>query len=163
LTLNEAEETQTNVEGSEPTATAVADLQTEIAEARAALARAEQERQMTEAAAEHRLAELGTRNAELERTMLAAHRRAVLAEHSGQVVPELVQGATAEEIDASVETARAAYARVAESVRASDQAARPAIESLPVVPAGASPRGDAPADDLSPLQKITSALGRNGR
>jgi hypothetical protein len=86
----------------------------------------------------------------------------VLAENVGQVVPELVQGATAEDIDASVETARSAFARIAETVHASAQAEL-SRSPLPVVPPGNSPRGELPTDELSPLQKITGALTRNGR
>lgn len=120
------------------------------------------------ATAQQRLAELEARNSELSTAALDAHRRAVLAENAGQVVSELVQGTTAEEIDASVETARAAYAQVAESVRASAQAEMSRSQAelrgpLPAVPTGASARGEPPADELSPLQKITGALSRNGR
>jgi hypothetical protein len=125
------------------------------------LARATQERDTALAAAQQAAAAMTASEAqmaELQKTALDAHRRAVLAENSGHVVPELVQGGTAEEIDASVETAKAAYARIADSVRTTTE-----INPLPPVPAGASPRGEPPADELSPLQKITTALSRNGR
>jgi multidrug resistance efflux pump len=140
----------------------LATARAELEQVRATVAQIEQERQAAEAAAQQRFAQLETRNTELSAATLDAHRRAVLAENVGQVVPELVQGATTEEIDASVETARAAYGRIAESVRASAQAEL-SVNSLPAVPTGASPRGEPPAEDLSPLQKITSALSRNGR
>ena len=157
--MTDEQATQTNAEGGEPNPDATGrELQSEIEEAREALARVEQERQAAEAAAQQRFTELTARNADLQRAALDAHRRAVLAENSGQVVPELVQGATPEEIDASIGMAKAAYARIAESVRASSD-----ISPLPAVPAGASPRGEPPAEDLSPLQKITGALSRNGR
>jgi len=127
---------------------------------RAQLVQVTQERESALAAAQQAAATAHDRLAALQQAMLTAHRRAVLAENSGQVVPELVQGATADEIDASIETAKAAYARIADSVRASTL---PETSPLPIVAASASPRGEAPTDDLSPLQKITSALGRNGR
>src|SRR5215216_2457722 len=44
-------------------------------------------------------------------------RRAILAEQAGQVVPELVRGTTAEELTASVEVAKSAYARATEAAR----------------------------------------------
>lgn len=84
-----------------------------------------------------------------------AHRGMVLARNP-DVVPDLVQGATPEEIDASIEAARAAYQHVAEAVRAE----RP---PLPNVPVGASPRTETPPEDLSPIAKITQALSRNNR
>ncbi len=133
---------------SEPAARVLGEPSADLEQARAQLVQATQER------------ESALELAALQQAMLAAHRRAVLAENSGQVVPELVQGATADEIDASIETAKAAYARIADSVRA---ATLPETSPLPIVAASASPRGEAPTDDLSPLQKITSALGRNGR
>lgn len=138
------------------------DSRAELDQARAAIAQLEQERQSAEAAAQQRLAELETRNSELSGAALDAHRRAVLAENAGQVVPELVQGSTTEEIDASIEAAKAAYARIAESVRTAAQAEL-SRSPLPVVPPGNSPRGEPPAEELSPLQKITGALSRNGR
>ena len=125
------------------------------------LAQATQERDAAVIAAQQAAAAITATEAqmaELQKTALDAHRRAVLAENVGLVVPELVQGGTAEEIEASVEAAKAAYARIAESVRTAAE-----INPLPPVPAGASPRGEPPADELSPLQKITNALGRNGR
>jgi hypothetical protein len=91
-----------------------------------------------------------------QQTALDAHRRAVLAENAGQVIQELVQGATPADIDASIESAKAAYTRVADAVKA-------AVVTAPPVPAGASPRSEPSAEDLSPLAKITNALSRNGR
>jgi hypothetical protein len=88
--------------------------------------------------------------------LLATHRRALLAENRGQVIDELVTGATPEELEASIETAKAAYSRVAEAIKART----PLVMS---VPAGASPRSEVPAEDLSPIQKITSALSRSRR
>ena len=82
-------------------------------------------------------------------------RRALLAENPN-VIAELVQGDTAEALNASIETARAAYTRIAEAV-----ASRTPV--LPVVPAGASPRAEPEPETMSALQKITGALSRNGR
>src|SRR5687768_6491983 len=48
-----------------------------------------------------------------QRDLLAAHRRALLAEHRGSVVEALVAGETVEALDASVARAREAYAQVA--------------------------------------------------
>jgi hypothetical protein len=136
-------------------------LDVELEQARAALAQAEVERQSAEAAAQQRLAELESRNAELSAAVLDAHRRAVLAENVGHVVPELVQGTTNGEIDASIEMAKAAYARIADAVRSTAQTEL-SRSSLSMVPPGSSPRGESPTEELSPLQ-ITGALSRNGR
>jgi predicted anti-sigma-YlaC factor YlaD len=68
-----------------------------------------------------------TANAELD-----AVRQVVLAAYPDSV-PELIQGATVPELLASIEPARAAYARVAETVIAP---AAPVAVSAPVVPAG---------------------------
>ena len=59
-----------------------------------------------------------TSAAEASAATLAATRRALLAEHAGQVVPELVTGETVEALAASVETARAAFSRAADAARA---------------------------------------------
>jgi DNA repair exonuclease SbcCD ATPase subunit len=156
-------ENESREENQPPTSSdsAIRTLQSEIEQTRTAVANLEQERDTALAAAQQAAAAMTASEAqmaELQKTALDAHRRAVLAENSGHVVPELVQGGTAEEIDASVETAKAAYARIAESVRTATE-----INPLPPVPAGASPRSEPPADELSPLQKITTALSRNGR
>ena len=84
----------------------------------------------------------------------------MLAELRGQVVDQLVAGNTAAKLDASVELAKAAYTRVAESVRAQIEAERP---QLPMVPPGASPRAEPNPEELSPLANIASVLTRNGR
>ncbi len=101
--------------------------------------------------ADARAEQLRVELTEVRAAQLAAHRRAVLAEHRGQLVEELVMGDSPETIDASVELAQAAYARVAGQLR--QQAAA-------VVPAGASPRGEPSADHLSPFEKIAGALRR---
>src|SRR5712692_6309496 len=71
---------------------------------------------------------------ETQQGWLDAHRRALLAEHAGQVVGELVTGATVEELNASVDAARTAYGRALE-------AARQELGAM-AVPVGASPRAE---------------------
>ena len=63
---------------------------------------------------------------------LDAVRQVVLAAYPDSV-PELIQGATVPELLASIEPARAAYARVVESMAA---VAEPVAVTAPVVPAG---------------------------
>ena len=63
---------------------------------------------------------------------LDAVRQVVLAAYPDSV-PELIQGATVPELLASIEAARAAYARVAETVAVP---AEPVAVAAPVVPAG---------------------------
>jgi len=78
-------------------------------------------------------------------------RRALLAEHAGQLVPELVIGESEETLLASVEVAKGAYARALDSARA-------AIVRQ-TVPAGAPSARTAPgAGGLSPLELIESGL-----
>ena len=101
-------------------------------------------------------------SAELAETQRALHaasgrelthlRRALLAEHAGQVVPELVGGDDEEALLASVEVAKQAYTRALE-------AARTTIASQ-TVPAGAPSARTAPAAGLSPLEMIESGLRR---
>jgi chromosome segregation ATPase len=79
-------------------------------------------------------------------------RRALLAEHAGQVVPELVSGDDEEALLASVEVAKQAYTRALET-------ARTTIASQ-TVPAGAPSARTAPAAGLSPLEMIESGLRR---
>jgi len=89
---------------------------------------------------------------------LAAVRRALLAEHAGTVVPELVAGDTAEALEASVTTAREAFDRAAEATRASTTTQQ--------VPAGAGSARSASAaavESLTPLGKITAGLAEQGR
>ena len=83
---------------------------------------------------------------------LANLRRALLAEHSGQVVPELVRGDDEEALLASVEVAKQAYARALE-------VARTTIAGQ-TVPAGAPSARTVPGAGLSPLEMIASGLGR---
>ncbi|MGE3273374.1 MAG: hypothetical protein AB7P40_31865 [Chloroflexota bacterium] len=91
--------------------------------------------------------------ATVQATSLTYLRRALLAEHAGTLVPELVTGDSEETLLASVETAKGAYARAVESARA-------AIVSQ-TVPAGApSARSATATAGLSPLQLIESGLRR---
>ena len=84
---------------------------------------------------------------------LANLRRALLAEHAGQVVPELVTGESEETLLASMEVARQAYGRALDAARAT-------IASQ-TVPAGApSARTVAASAGLTPLEMIESGLRR---
>lgn len=81
-------------------------------------------------------------------------RRALLAESSGRVVPELVTGDTAEALQASLDVAKAAFARATDAARAHLEAER--------VPAG-TPTRDALAggsEPLSPIDRIARGLER---
>jgi hypothetical protein len=137
----------------------VTGLREELTAVREALQVMEREREAGREAAAAQVAEL---TAEVETLrgqvgvandrVLEAHRRTILAEHAGRVVPELITGNTVEELDASAERALAAYARVVEAARS--QLVRQQV------PMGASPRFEPEVDSLSPLQKITSALRR---
>jgi hypothetical protein len=118
------------------------------------------ERDAAIAAASQAAQEMNTRVSTAETQLLETHRRALLAENRGTVIDELVTGATPEDLEASVAAARDAHARVAEAVRAQVLAERPTI---PAVPAGASPRSEPNPDELSPIQKLTMALTRNGQ
>jgi hypothetical protein len=148
-------------DGQEPGSSA--DTEAELAALRAQLAALQEEREAIEAMAadlqeaDARAEQLRGELADARAAQLAAHRRAVLAEHRGQLVEELVDGDSPEAIDASVEAARAAYDRIAGQLRQS------ASGGPVVVPAGASPRGEPGLDQLSPFEKIAGALARNGR
>ena len=86
---------------------------------------------------------------------LDAVRQVVLAAYPDSV-PELIQGATVPELLASIEPARAAFARVAESVTVPAQPVSP-----PVVPAGG---GSAVVDPgaLPAAEKVRRGIaGRN--
>jgi len=86
---------------------------------------------------------------------LTATRRALLAEHAGRVVPELIAGDSAAALEASVETAAAAFARVAEVARAAT-AGQP-------VPAGAGSGRAAPVGaGMSPMDMIAAGLNSGG-
>jgi hypothetical protein len=98
------------------------------------------------------LDELKQRAQGAEKQALDAHRRALLAEHRGQVIDELVQGATHDELDRSVDVAKQAYSRIADTVRSQAAAQR--------VPPGSPERTTADVDQLSPLQKIARGLSK---
>lgn len=89
--------------------------------------------------------------AEARRREVEAHRRALLAENAGKVVPELIAGSSVEQLDRSVEVARSAF----ESARAAVLAA---VGSL--VPAGSPVRQGAGLEGMSPIQKIAYGLKR---
>ena len=99
-----------------------------------------------------RVAELEAAHGEALSRGLDARRRALIAENAGQVVEELVQGATEEALDASVEVAKAAFARLSESVRGQLQAER--------VPGGGGQRAEEDTSQLSPFQKIVRGLSK---
>jgi len=99
------------------------------------------------AATDHRL-----RADQAEAQALAAYRRALVAEHKGQIIEELIQGDSVEALEASLETARAAYQRVA------DQTAQTIAATQ--VPVGAPARLEEPPESLSPLDKIMRGLRR---
>ena len=84
---------------------------------------------------------------------LAAVRELVLRAHP-DAVPELVSGATVGELLASVEPARAAYARVAERIA-------PAA-TAPVVPAGGAGPVPIDPDRLPAPEKIRRGLTARG-
>ena len=81
---------------------------------------------------------------------LDAYRAQLIAENRDGIVEELVVGGTREALEASVEVARAAFARVAEAARLQALGDR--------VPAGAGERGTSDLDGLSPLEKIARGL-----
>jgi hypothetical protein len=104
-------------------------------------------------AAELALSEANGTLGEAQALGLANLRRALLAEHAGQVVPELVTGESEETLLASVEVARQAYGRALDAARAT-------IVSQ-TVPAGVpSARTVAASAGLTPLEMIESGLRR---
>ena len=95
--------------------------------------------------------------AELEETRrlrLESHRRALLAENAGKVVPELVTGDTVDELEGAVEVARRAF----EAARA---AALAEVATAPI-PAGNPIRQGPSVEGMSPLEKIAHGLRRDG-
>lgn len=102
--------------------------------------------------------ELETARAELAAARsreVESHRRALLAENAGVVVPELVSGESVEALEGSLEVARAAYQRVrAEAVAEVVAGAR--------VGAGNGVRGTAlDVEAMSPMQRIAYGLRRD--
>jgi hypothetical protein len=84
---------------------------------------------------------------------LAAVREVVLRAYP-ETVPELVSGASVEEVLGSVEAAAAAYRRIAEGV-----AARSPAAAAPVVPAGSAPAVGIDPERLPSVEKIRRGLG----
>lgn len=80
-------------------------------------------------------------------------RRALLAEHAGRIVPELVAGESEEALLASVEVATQAYGRALETARA-------AIASQTVPTGAPSARTTVVSAGLTPLEMIESGLSR---
>ena len=78
------------------------------------------------------------------------------------VVPDLVRGASLDELLASVEPARSAYQQIAERVRGATGAASPVAPTPPAVPAGGTRATLDPAT-LSPVTKIARALAERHR
>jgi hypothetical protein len=95
---------------------------------------------------------------------LARLRELVLAANS-DVVPELVVGGSLDELLTSVETAKAAYGRVEERVKAAQPAAAAPAEVTPVVPVVPAGGGVhvADVDNLAPRSKIARALDQQRR
>ena len=102
--------------------------------------------------AREEVAEQRQRSEAAEQRALQAYRRALLAEHRDEVIEELVQGVSEAELEASLETARTAYQRIAEH-------ARQAV-GVTHVPVGAPARQAEPPEALSPLDKIVRGLRR---
>lgn len=96
--------------------------------------------------------DLQTELEEVRHRWLESHRRALLAENAGRVVPELVTGSTVEEMERSLEVARGAF----EAARA---AALAEIASTRV-PAGNPVRQGPNLEAMSPLEKIAFGLRR---
>jgi hypothetical protein len=98
------------------------------------------------------MAQLRAELAEVRARGLEAHRRALLAENAGRVVPELVAGSTAEELEASVDVARRAF----DAARAAALAEVVATS----IPAGNPVRQGPSVEGMSPLEKIAYGLRR---
>jgi hypothetical protein len=94
----------------------------------------------------------------VENVELDAVRAVVLAAYPDSV-PELIRGETVAEVLASVEPARAAYARVAEAVAAPIEQAAPATP--PVVPAGGGSAVIDPAE-LPTAEKVRRGIAQRG-
>ncbi|MHB1159186.1 MAG: hypothetical protein ACYC3V_02465 [Chloroflexota bacterium] len=83
---------------------------------------------------------------------LESHRRALLAENAGRVVPELLQGDSVEALEAAVEVARSAF----EAARAAALAELASTQ----VPAGNPVRQGPNVEAMSPMEKIAYGLKR---
>lgn len=91
--------------------------------------------------------------AEAQTRGLEAYRRALLAENSGRIVPEMVMGATAEEMERSLGAAREAF----EAAKAAAMAEMATTQ----VPAGNPIRQGPGIETMSPLEKIAYGLKRD--
>ena len=87
------------------------------------------------------------------RDAVERYRQAVVASHP-DIIPELVEGSTVEEIDASLEAARAAYHRAVERARQSS------VQSLPASNPARSASPPADVRSAPAIAKIAWALGR---
>lgn len=110
---------------------------------------------------DEQLAALELELADERRQALGYLRRALLAEHAGTLVPDLVAGDTADMLLASVDVARAAYAAAREAALAElRQQAPPPTPAAPMVPAGTPARDGFDSLAQSPLQRIAAGLRR---
>ena len=89
---------------------------------------------------------------EIRTQWLESHRRALLAENAGKIVPELVAGSSIEDLDRSVEVARSAF----ETARAAALAEMAATQ----LPAGNPVRRELGVEVMSPMEKIAYGLKR---
>ncbi len=113
-------------------------------------------------APEARLAALEGVLGEQRSQSLSYLRRALLAEHAGTLVPELVAGDSPEALEASVQVAHAAFdaARQAALAELERQRAE-APSTAPAVPGGSgAPRDTLDTVPLSPFQRIAAGLRR---
>ena len=108
------------------------------------------EETVTEASTSENIAPLATLDD------VAAVREVVLRAHP-DAVPEMIGGGTVAELLASVEPARAAYARVI-AAASPEMPAAPARPGTPVVPAGDAPAFAVDPDQLPPVEKIRRGL-----
>ncbi len=107
-----------------------------------------------EPAAEERLGALERDLADARREGLNHLRRALLAEHAGTLVPELVAGDSADALEASVDVATAAFEAARQAVLAElrrEQAAQPgSADPTPTAAATPKPTGATPATSVAP-------------
>ena len=109
------------------------------------------EREAQLASVQATLAQAEQAHFELAHQAAEGYRRALIAENSPGIVPELVQGATVEALEASVAAARAAYDRALDTARTELEAK--------AGPMGAFSRLDGvPDDKRTPLEKIANGL-----
>lgn len=110
---------------------------------------------------DEQLAALEVELADERRQALGYLRRALLAEHAGTLVPDLVVGDTADMLLASVDVARAAYAAAREAALAELRQQTPSPPpTAPMVPAGTPARDGLDSLAQSPLQRIAAGLRR---